>query len=259
MRIRSLQREDAGQIAPLCGQLGYPATLDYSKNETAVSATYYGPANGNEEFHALLPWESWPPNAQPKMIWYFCGLMPDYESQPPFTDLDYPKRQSERVKAQCIQYLQACIAPMWPNATAAVTQGPGDPVAFDFQQLVDWRQAKNTRGPKIIVRGAERFDSQFWRANIDPTELYITSPPGSTDCRMEAWGSGFKNLTLAGDWIYSGINIGSFEGATASGKLASYAISASPPLSEVIGYPTIPRPPSVLGWNHPPPPHVGKA
>lgn len=28
MRIRSLQREDAGQIAPLCGQLGYPATSE---------------------------------------------------------------------------------------------------------------------------------------------------------------------------------------------------------------------------------------
>jgi uncharacterized protein with NAD-binding domain and iron-sulfur cluster len=241
--------------------LGYPATLDAATHETAASATYYGPPNGNEEFHHLLPWEAWPDQAQVKTIWYFCGLMPNYEAQPPFTDTDYPKRQKERVKAQCVQYLEACIGPMWPNATAATLQGPGDPVALDFRILADWRQLStpgNARvAPRLQLRieGAQRFESQFWRANIDPTELYITSPPGSTDSRMEAWGSTFKNLILAGDWIYTGINIGSFEGATCSGKLASYALSAYPPISDIIGYPTIPRPKSFLGWSRPPPPH----
>ncbi|PZQ62585.1 MAG: hypothetical protein DI570_10095, partial [Phenylobacterium zucineum] len=70
-----------------------------------------------------------------------------------------------------------------------------------------------------------------------------------------AWGSGFDNLTLAGDWIYTGINIGSFEGATMGGKLASYAISASPPLDTIIGYPTMPRPQGASGREHLPPPH----
>ena len=37
-------------------------------------------------------------------------------------------------------------------------------------------------------------------------------------------------------------DVGSFEGATMSGKLASYALSSSPALSTVIGYPTVPRP-----------------
>jgi uncharacterized protein with NAD-binding domain and iron-sulfur cluster len=242
-------------------ELGYPATLDPALNETAASATYYGSANGNEEFHHLIPLESWPTGSEPKAIWYFCGLMPNYEAQPAFSDTDYPKRQRERVKAQCVQYLQSCIGPIWPNATAGTLQGPGDPEALDFRLLVDYRQLPDPRNPRIKPRvalntiGAQRFDSQFWRANIDPTELYITSPPGSTSSRMEAWGSGFKNLVLAGDWIYTGINIGSFEGATASGKLASYAISAHPPLSSIIGYPTISRPPGISGWTYPPPPH----
>ena len=76
---------------------------------------------------------------------------------------------------------------------------------------------------------------------------------------MEAWGSGFSNLVLAGDWIYSGINLGSFEGATCSGKLASYALSAYPPLASIIGYPTIPRPAGALKWDYPPPPHEAEA
>ena len=242
-------------------ELGYPATLDPALNEAAASATYYGPANGNEEFHHLIPLESWPAANGPKAIWYFCGLMPNYEAQPPFTDTDYPRRQRERVKAQCIQYLQSCIGPIWPNATAGTLQGPGDPVALDFRLLVDYRQLPDpkhrTIRPTLVLNivGAQRFDSQFWRANIDPTELYITSPPGSTASRMEAWGSGFNNLVLAGDWTYTGINVGSFEGATASGKLASYAISAYPPLSSIIGYPAAARPHSRLNWTYPAPPH----
>jgi uncharacterized protein with NAD-binding domain and iron-sulfur cluster len=60
--------------------------------------------------------------------------------------------------------------------------------------------------------------------------------------RLEAWGSGFDNLTLAGDWIYTGLNVGSFEGAATSGKLASHALTGAPALDTIIGYPTAPRP-----------------
>jgi hypothetical protein len=43
-------------------------------------------------------------------------------------------------------------------------------------------------------------------------------------------------MTIAGDWIYTGLNVGSLEGAVMSGKLASYAISGAPALSTIIGY-----------------------
>ena len=79
--------------------------------------------------------------------------------------------------------------------------------------------------------GVKRFDQQFWRANIDPTERYVTSPPGSTAARLKAWGSGLSNLVLAGDWIYTGLNVGSVEGAVMGGRLASYAVSGYPALT----------------------------
>lgn len=215
-------------------ELGWAEKLDPAKNELALSATYFCPPNGNAEFHELLKWETWPANNQPKALWYFCGLMPDYEPPPPFSDTDYPRRQSERVKTQCIQYLQTSIGTMLPNATVRANNPAGDPNGLDFDLLVDTRNAS--------AQGVQRFDSQFWRANIDPTERYVTTPPGSVASRIEAWGSGFDNLTLAGDWIYTGLNVGSFEGATMSGKLASYALSAAPALNTIIGYPTVPRP-----------------
>jgi uncharacterized protein with NAD-binding domain and iron-sulfur cluster len=217
-------------------ELGWTEKLDPATNEIALSGTYFCPPNGNAEFHDLLKWENWPADNQPKALWYFCGLMPDYEVPPPFSDTDYPRRQSERVKAQCIQYLQTSIGTMLPKATVRANNPIGDPMSLDFDLLVDTHNAG--------ARGVQRFDSQFWRANIDPTERYVTTPPGSVRYRLEAWGSGFENLTLAGDWIYTGLNVGSFEAATMSGKLASHALSGAPALDSIVGYPTIPRPAS---------------
>jgi uncharacterized protein with NAD-binding domain and iron-sulfur cluster len=83
--------------------------------------------------------------------------------------------------------------------------------------------------------------SDLWRANIDPTERYVTSPPGSTAARLKAWGSGLSNLVLAGDWIYTGLNVGSVEGAVMGGKLAAHAVSGLLKLQDVVGYP-LPKP-----------------
>src|SRR3546814_5070715 len=87
-----------------------------------------------------------------------------------------------------------------------VVQPPGDPIGFDFSELVCLED-------DVATLGVARLDQQFWKPNIDPTERYTTSPPGSTQYRLKAWDSGFSNIVLAGDWIYTGLNVGSFEGA----------------------------------------------
>ena len=58
---------------------------------------------------------------------------------------------------------------------------PGDPIGLDFGLLV---AAGPTANP--AAQGVDRIDSQYFRANIDPTELYVTSPPGSTRYRLKA-------------------------------------------------------------------------
>jgi uncharacterized protein with NAD-binding domain and iron-sulfur cluster len=47
-----------------------------------------------------------------------------------------------------------------------------------------------------------------------------------------------NNLVLAGDWIYTGLNVGSVEGTVMGGRLASYAVSGYPALTDITGYPT---------------------
>jgi hypothetical protein len=72
------------------------------------------------------------------------------------------------------------------------------------------------------------FESQFFRANIDPTELYVLSLPGSTKKRLLSHDSDFDNLYLAGDWTFTDLNIGCIEAAVISAKMASRAICGKP-------------------------------
>ena len=65
--------------------------------------------------------------------------------------------------------------------------------------------------------GAARFDSQFWRANIDPSERYVLSVTGSSKTRLRADQTGFENLFFAGDYTNNGINAGCMEAAVISG------------------------------------------
>jgi hypothetical protein len=123
------------------------------------------------------------------------------------------------------------MGPLLPLATSNKVSPPGDPIGMDFSLLKGYDESK-------MGLGVSRFDQQFWRANIDPTERYVLSPPGSTKYRLKAWGSGYDNLVLAGDWIYTGLNVGSVEGTVMGGRLASFAISGAPALTEIIGYPT---------------------
>ena len=196
--------------------------------DTVIGATYLNPLDGQVDFTHLLPWENWP-NGGPKSLWYFSGAMAEYEPPPPFTDTGYPARAHARVQAQCVQYLQASIGPLLPKATTNVISPPGDPVGLDFSLLYT--------APGSNLQGVQRFNQQFWRANIDPTESYVTSPPGSTAARIKAWATGFSNLAIAGDWTYTGLNVGSVEGAVMGGKLAAFAVSGYPLLKDIVGFP----------------------
>ena len=65
----------------------------------------------------------------------------------------------------------------------------------------------------------------------------MQTPPGSTRYRLKAWDTGFSNLVVAGDWTYTGLNVGSVECAVMSGRLASHAITGLPALADIPGYP----------------------
>lgn len=167
-------------------------------------------------------WESYG-DAAPKGLIYLCGPMSHYAPWPAFDEHDTPAVQTERAKATLVQWLRTAVSILPDSGTNPLT-----PQSFDFDAL--WSP------PDDGAVGEGRVDQQYWRANIDPNERYVPSPPGTAALRPKAWESGADNLALASDWIFTGMNIGSFEGAVMSGILAAHALTGAPSLDKIAGY-----------------------
>jgi hypothetical protein len=136
---------------------------------------------------------------------------PDSPDEPPDVG-----RATRAVRVRARAFLDHDVAALWP---AAVEHG-----AFRWSLLCD--------GAPATTIGPERLDGQYWRANIDPSDLYVQSLPGTDQYRLQPGGTGFSNLTVAGDWTNNGLNAGCVEGATRSGQLAAESV-----LAQVAGSP----------------------
>jgi len=98
--------------------------------------------------------------------------------------------------------------------------------------LVDPDERNTPDGPA----NESRFDSQFWTANVNPSDRYVLALPGSLKYRISPLDNTYDNLTIAGDWTACGFTEGCVEAAVMAGRLAAHAISTSPPLGDIIGY-----------------------
>ena len=94
-------------------------------------------------------------------------------------------------------------------------------------------QADGAAGPP---EGEARFATQYWTANVNPSDRYVLALPGSLKHRISPLDNSYDNLTIAGDWTDCGFNEGCVEAAIMSGRLAAHAISQFPPLEDIIGY-----------------------
>lgn len=162
----------------------------------------------------LIPLEAWPADLNVSNISYYCKQLPDAAVIPPPGPNDqFPQQQSKYVAANGVEFLSTEIAPIWPKAVA-----PADPQSINWNWVID---STNQAGPL-------RFQDQYWRANINPTERYVMSVKGSTQYRLTSETCGFLNLYLAGDWTLNGFNAGCVEATATSGLMACRAICGSP-------------------------------
>jgi uncharacterized protein with NAD-binding domain and iron-sulfur cluster len=150
----------------------------------------------------LLPVEDWPDEHRPRTIAYFCSVLPTSASGEGEPDL---ARADEEVRANARRFLDRDVAALWP---AAVGED-----GFRWSLLCD--------GAPVATAGPDRLDTQYRRANIDPSDLYVQALPGTDQFRLHPGRTGFTNLAVAGDWTDNGLNAGCVEGATRSGQLAA--------------------------------------
>lgn len=155
----------------------------------------------------LIAREGWDEVNVPRSLVYLCDTHPtDWPPDP--DDIGYLKRQDELIREQAIRFIDGELVEIWPAARDADTGG------FRWDLLVGGDRES----------GSGRFDTQYWRANVDPSDRYVLSLPGSEQHRLRPDGSGFANLYLAGDWTDSGLNAGCIEAATMSGLQAANAL-----------------------------------
>lgn len=181
-------------------------------NARGIGCGWAEPFDTWSDMSHLIPRETWPASANVQQIAYFCNVIPD-DPAAPFTDPSYPEAQRQRVKNYARGFLDQNCGLIWPK-----TRDSKNPSQFDDSTLVNC-----ALDPTIA-----NFDTQFFRVNIDPTELYCLSLPGTTRFRLPPGDSGFQNLFLAGDWTLTDLNLGCIEATVISGMLASKAICGKP-------------------------------
>jgi hypothetical protein len=170
-----------------------------------VLSGYVEPFDTWSDMSHLLARERWPVSKNVSQIAYFCNVIPD-DSPKPFDDPAYPAEQLQRVKDYARKFMDGPLLAILPAAA-----NPEDLLvncSDDPQQPA--------------------FDTQFFRCNIDPSELYVLSLPGSAKYRLSSHDSDFDNLYLAGDWTFTDLNIGCIEAAVISARMASRAICGKP-------------------------------
>jgi uncharacterized protein with NAD-binding domain and iron-sulfur cluster len=148
----------------------------------------------------LLALERWPAQRPPRSLAYLCSALPEPVTRVEATDAQRLVRETLR------EFLDDEAEALWPGAVG--------PDGFRWDLL--WDESERS--------GPDRLDAQYVRANIDPSDRYVQSLPGSGRHRIRPAATGFVNLAIAGDWTACGLDAGCVEAATRSGVQAARAI-----------------------------------
>jgi uncharacterized protein with NAD-binding domain and iron-sulfur cluster len=187
-------------------------TLGCRHDRTALSG-FESPLDTWADLSLMLPLEQWPPEHAPKGLAYFVGCLVDDPAAPapPFSDHAYPARKLAQEQNSILAWIKLDLPFLWPGIV-----GPNSTIRWD--RFFDYR------GP-YTPPTEERFNAQYSRVNINPSDRYVLSVAGSVFKRLRADDSGLDNLYLAGDWVRTGINAGCIEASVMAGRAAAAAIA----------------------------------
>jgi hypothetical protein len=209
-------------------------------NDRAVNISgFVEPFDTWADMTHVAPREAW--SRPPGAIAYFCNVLRESEATPsPSAWLsteggrsrwpreaaaagDFVAGEERRVRTNAVDFLNHEVHHLWTRARSE---------RREFRWDVLHAEGRSRKG----AASEESFDTQFWTANVRPSERYTQALPGSTRFRISPLDRTYDNMTIAGDWTSCGLNMGCVEAAVMSGMLASHAIAQSPRLSEIVGY-----------------------
>ena len=189
-------------LNPSIQELGWP-------DPRTVLTAFAEPFNTWEDNSQLIPMETWPDEHAPHGLHYFVGTFRDPTG---IAALDASRqfvKSQDHARKLARRWIETDLPILWPAARDQKSGG------FRWDFLVAPAKEK----------GSARLNSQYVRANINPSDYYVLSVPGSMQYRLAADDFGVENLFLAGDWVRTGLNAGCVEAAVMAGRAAAQAIT----------------------------------
>lgn len=181
-----------------------------------IICSYGEPFDTWADLSGLIEREDWKKDDSPVSLVYFCGAMTEDHDEPvapaPGPHPEYLRRAYHDVKQNARSWLAQYAGELWPLGLR-----PDSP---DLDSML----LHSVHGGD----GEQRFNAQWFSANVDLSARYVLSLPGTTELRLKAGESGFGNLVLAGDWVRNGLNYGCVESAVLGGLQAARAICGYP-------------------------------
>ena len=175
------------------------------KGPGVTTSGYVAPFDTWASMPQTLWAEQWPDTDRPHTVAYFCGALKASWASPE-APADYAARCREQVITDAVAHLDNHLGLFLPGA---VVEGG-----------FAWHLLSGANG----LRGASALETQHVSVNIDPSDRYVQSVPGSDRYRLRPDESGYDNLVLAGDWTDTGFNAGCIEAAVISGLQAANAL-----------------------------------
>jgi uncharacterized protein with NAD-binding domain and iron-sulfur cluster len=179
-------------------------TLGWHEQAVTISA-YLRPFETWASMPQTLWSEDWPDHDRPGTVAYFCGTLdatwPTAESGAGYLD-----RYQQQVREQATTFIDRNLSPFFPNAVT--------------DEGFDWHLLGGVNGE----RGRAALDTQHVSVNVDPSDRYVQSVPGTERYRLRPDESGYDNLVLTGDWTDCAMNAGCIEAAVMSGLQAANAV-----------------------------------
>ncbi|HEX5145109.1 MAG TPA: FAD-dependent oxidoreductase [Mycobacterium sp.] len=192
--------------------------LGWSRPGVTVSA-YTRPFETWASMPQTLWAEDWPQHDAPATVAYFCGSLDapwPIEAQHP--GADYLAHHRGKVVDAAVAHIEDNLGLFFPKAFT--------------DKGFDWRLLAGTQDQT----GAAALCTQYVSVNVDPSDRYVQSVPGSDRYRLRPDESGYDNLVLAGDWTDSGMNAGCIEAAVMSGLEAANAVLGRGRFHRIRGY-----------------------
>ena len=170
-----------------------------------LTGGYVEPYSSLTDFSPLLERENWPESDNVRFLMYTCNAQKRVQGE--------TKAQAlERARANAVNLLTKHAKPLFPKGT------------INGGQELDWDLLVAPES----VKGVDRLDHQYIRANIDPWERYTLSEPNTMQYRIKTDGTPFEHLVITGTWIDSGFNLGCVETGVISGMQAARVLTGVP-------------------------------